>query len=261
MGDGPFQVTELYSECIKKYPHYYDEDQFAKKIRKPLEAAGLVEVVGLAKGAHGGRSGKIKATQKLLEIPIEEFIPNFDSTIPSDLKPLLKKPLDQIAKDLIGKDKYRGGIALELLSLKIIQDLSLIPRAFRLRSAQTAYAEVDLIAEGDHLLFSRWAFQCKRHISSSSAKVTLSDVAKEVGIAVHAKAHVIVVVTTGEFTQDAKDYAKEVSKATHLQFALVNGHVVNSYLKHGYKSLHEFFQNNAKEVMKLKGQQPLPAAE
>jgi hypothetical protein len=258
MEEGPFAVTELLSECIHKYPHLYDDDQFAKKIRNPLIAAGLVEVNGLAKGAHGGRSGKITASTKLLEIPVEEFIPSFDSAIPTDLKPLLKTPLDRIEKDLKGSDKYKGGIALELLSLKIIQDLSLVPRGFRLRSSQTAYAEVDLIAEGDHLMFSRWAFQCKRHIHNSSSKVTLSDVAKEVGIAVHAKAHVVVVITTGEFTQDAREYANEVSKATHLQFALVNGQVVNRYLKVGLKAIIEFFQNNAKEVMKLKGEQPLP---
>ncbi len=46
-------------------------------------------------------------------------------------------------------------------------------------NARSLERKVDLIAEGAHLLFSRWLFQCK----ATKSTVQLSDLAKEIGMA------------------------------------------------------------------------------
>lgn len=258
---GPFQVKDLLRECMDAHPHLFDDAQFAKQIRQPLEKGGWLEVTGLAKGIHGGRSGNIQGTKKLLDIPIEEVIPDFQQVIPSELRSKLQTPLDELSVDLFGANTHKAGLALELLALRMIIDLGLDPRHFRLRSAETAHAEVDLIAEGAHLLFSRWTFQCKRYGRETNTKLRLSDVAKEVGIAVFSKAHVIVMVTTTDFSRDAIAYADEVTRATHLQFVFVNGRVVDEYLKEGKDALWRHFKGNAIDVMTMKREQPLPRGE
>ena len=258
---GPFQVKDLFRECMEAHPHLFNDAQFAKQVRQPLEKGGWLEATGLATGAHGGRSGNIQGTKKLLDIPIEEVIPDFQQVIPPELRSKLQTPLDELSVDLFGTDTHRAGLALELLALRMIIDLGLDPRHFRLRSAQTAYAEVDLIAEGAHLLFSRWTFQCKRYGRDTDTKLGLGDVAKEVGIAVFSKAHVIVMVTTTDFSRDAIAYADEVTRATHLQFVFVNGRVVDDYLKEGKDALWRHFKGNAIDVMTMKREQPLPKGE
>ena len=258
---GPFQVSALLRECMTSHPHLFDEAQFAKKVRQPLLDGGWVLAVGLAKGAHGGRSGQIEGTPKLLDIPVSQVLPDFDQVVPADLRAKLNTPLDELAIDLFGADTYKAGFALELLALRMIMDLGLEPRNFRLRSAQTAFAEVDLIAEASHLLFSRWTFQCKRYGRETKTKLSLGDVAKEVGIAIYAKAHVVVMVTTTDFSKDAKDYALEVTRATHLQFVFVNGKIIENYLKVGRDALWAHFQANARDVMNTKRDQPLPKSE
>lgn len=258
---GPFQVKNLFRECMEAHPHLFNDAQFAKQVRQPLEKGGWLEATGLATGTHGGRSGNIQGTKKLLDIPTEEVIPDFEQIIPPELRSKLQTPLDELSVDLFGADTHKAGLALELLALRMIIDLGLDPRHFRLRSAQTAYAEVDLIAEGAHLLFSRWTFQCKRYGRDTNTKLGLGDVAKEVGIAVFSKAHVIVMVTTTDFSKDAIAYAEEVTRATHLQFVFLNGRVVDEYLKEGKDALWHHFKGNAIDVMTMKREQPLPKGE
>lgn len=256
----PFYVSALVTRCLSNYAYLFDEDQFAKDVRKPLTDAGWITVSGLGKGKQGGRSGNVEGTQKLLDIPLGDIHPDFDQVIPSELRSKLQTPLSDIEVDLFGLDKHKAGLALELLSLRMILDLGLSPRHFRLRSSQTAYAEVDLIAEAAHLLFSRWTFQCKRYSGDEKAtKVGLSEVAKEVGIAVFSRAHVVVMVTTSDFSRDAKNYAAEVSRATPLQFVFVDGSVLKEYLAKGSQVLHTHFHKSAAEVMSVKRSQPLPS--
>lgn len=256
---GPFAASPLLRQCLLQYPDLFDPGQFAKKIRQPLEQSGWLEITGLAGGPHGGKSGMVAGTPKLLDIPIERFVPDFDAAVPPELREKLQTPPEVIQADLLSDDKYRGGLALELLALRMVLDLGLDPRHFRLRSAQSAHAEVDLIAEGAHLMFSRWTVQCKRYAAGTN--VQLADVAKEMGIAVYAKAHVVVMVTTSDFTSSARAYADEVTLSQPIQFLFIPGSVVTAYLKDGKDALLEHVRENAKQVMSRKRRQPLPAEE
>lgn len=258
---GPFDVSGLYTECQATHPHAFKGASLAALVKDPLEAGGWIELSGVAKAsstmgkAPGGKSGWVTGTTKLLDIPIERVVPNFDSAVPPDLRSKLQTPLEQIKQWLGGADTHKGGLALELLVLRIILDLRLSPRDFRLRSKDSAFAEVDVTAEGSHLLFSRWTFQCKRIQESNN--VGLSDVAKEVGIAVYMRAHVIAMVSTGGFTSEALNYAREVAKATHLQFVFIDKAVIHAYLTKGPVPLHDFVMSNAARVFTEKQTQPI----
>lgn len=242
---GPFQARDLLQECLETHPHLFSEDQFARSIRQPLERDGWLTTVGLAQGPQGGKSGKVAGTEKLLSIPLEKVIPDFDQLVPADLRRRIRTPLKEILNDLDGSDDHKGGLALELLALRMILDLRLEPRGFRLRSRDTAFAEVDVTAEGRHLLFSRWVFQCKR----VKGKVGLSEVAKEVGIAVYTRAHVVVMISTSDFSEDAYQFARQIARITPLQFLFLPGHVVREYLLEGPNFLRQHVLANAGTAM------------
>jgi len=121
-------------------------------------------------------------------------------------------------KDLRSVDTHVKGIALELLALRIAFLLDLKPRPLRLRSRQTGGIEVDLVAEGERLLFSRWQVQCK-----NTSELHADDLAKEVGNAQLLKSHVILMVTTGRVPQSVRVLARRINEETHLQVAFLAG--------------------------------------
>ena len=90
--------------------------------------------------------------------------------------------------------------------------------ATRLRASATGGAEVDLIFESARLVFSRWQVQCK-----NTSRVSLEDVAKEVGLTHLLKSNLIVVVSTGEIGASARSFANKVMGDTNLCLVLVNG--------------------------------------
>jgi len=239
-------------ECLRDYPHQFDEDQLSKKVLRPLEAGGWLSLGARSEG-RGAKSGQVSAAAKLLDIPFSAIVPDFDAVVPADLREKIDLPRPEIQRLLNSASPNDRGLGLELLALRMLIDLGLDPRSFRQRSRDTAYAEVDLTAEGKQLLFSRWNIQCK----CVKSRVSLSDVAKEVGLAIYAKSHVVMVVTTGDFSREAVNYAREITADTHLQFVLVNGAAVKGYLQTGPASLHAFVQKNAARVMAEKRNQPI----
>lgn len=248
-------TKQVYDECLAEHPALFDSDQLQKKVVKPLEDDGWLTVQRAA-GRQGGKSGTVTACTKLLNIPMDALLPDYDAAIPGDLKSKINTPLADIRKLLKSASKNERGVGLELLSLRLLIDLGLNPRGFRVRSSDTGGAEVDLIAEGQHLLFSRWTVQCK-HTTSS---VHLAAVAKEVGIAMFSRSHVVVMISTNKFTQQAKDFARHITETTHLQFVFLDKASIDGYLKNGPQSLHKHFRENAKLVMQLKRAQPVEPA-
>jgi hypothetical protein len=247
-------AKQVIDECLRDHRARFDEDQFRAKVIKPLADAGWIEVPDAATSAgRGGKSGPIKPTAKLLGIPLEAILPDFNQIVPADLRAKIDLPRSEVRRLLGSSQTYEKGLGLELLALKMILDIGLEPRAFRLRCRDTAHAEVDLTAEGKNLLFSRWNFQCK----CMTSKVSLGDVAKEVGLAIYSKAHVVAVVTTSDFSSAALAYVREVTATTHLQFLLVTGAIVRKYLDNGPVALLDHVAANAASVMLQKRGQPI----
>ncbi len=252
-GGSPLPAKQIIDECLRDHRGYFDEDQIRAKIVNPLAQAGWIELPQSRSAGRGGKSGTIAPTERLMGIPIEAVLPDFDQIIPADLRSKIDLPASEVKKLLSSKETYDRGLGLELLALKMILDIGIEPRAFRLRSRDTAYAEVDLTAEGKNLLFSRWNFQCK----CVRSKVSLGDVAKEVGLAIYTKAHVVAVVTTSDFSSEAIAYAREITQTTHLQFLFINGAVVDRYLEKGASVLLDHVSKNAASVMAQKRSQPI----
>ncbi|WP_174273699.1 restriction endonuclease [Sphingomonas bacterium] len=247
-------AKQVIDECLREHRARFDEDQIRSKIINPLIDAGWVEVpAGPSVTGRGGKSGVIIPSAKLMGIPITSVLPDFDQIIPSDLRAKIDLPRAEVQQLLESRDTYERGLGLELLALKMILDIGLEPRAFRLRSRDTAHAEVDLTAEGKNLLFSRWNFQCK----CITNRVSLGDVAKEVGLAIYSKAHVVAVVTTSDFSSEAIAYVREITQATHLQFLLINGVIVKGYLDKGASVLLDYVAANAARVMAQKRNQSI----
>ena len=240
-------------ECLRDHYAYFDDDQLSAKVTRPLADLGWIELSGRSGRSSGGKAGTVTATKKLLDIPFDQVIPDFDAIIPADLRQKIDTPRDEIKRLLASDAKHDRGLGLELLALRMLIDLNLQPRSFRQRSKDTAYAELDLTAEGSSLLFSRWNWQCK----CVTQRVPLSDVAKEVGLAIYSRSHVVALVTTSDFSREAIAYAKEITSATHLQFLFVNGAVIDAYLNRGSAVLLEHVAGNAADVMRQKRQQPI----
>ena len=125
---------------------------------------------------------------------------------------LLTKPIDDILLELDAEDRYQAGLALEALAFKLMRILGMDYIATRLRNiSATGGAEVDLIFHSSRLVYSRWQVQCK-----NTARVSLDDVAKEVGLTHFLKSNVIVMVSTGDIGGDARRFANKVMQESNL---------------------------------------------
>ena len=85
----------------------------------------------------------------------------------------------------------------------------------------------------------------------------MGDVAKEVGLAIYSRSHVVAMVTTSDFSREALKYAREITTSTHLQFVFITGALIERYLAGGPAVLLDHVTRNAAEVMVLKRQQPI----
>lgn len=226
----------------------FPEGYLRKKVIEPLTDDGWIEAQGTGSG-RGGDSGSVKALPQLMDIKIP--LPIYTvSSVPIDLRDKLDMPLDVVFNELKATDTYVKGIALELLSLRIARDIGLFPVCFRERSNKTQGAEVDIIANGVHLHYSRWLIQCK-----NTKNVHVSDIAKEVGMAVVLKAHVIAIVTTGKIGSTVRQYADGLASASTLQAVLIDGDLLREYKNKGAAAIIDYLSNSAYRVLKLKDSQ------
>lgn len=139
------------------------------------------------------------------------------------------------------------GKALELLAIYLARLVDLDFRGWRIRSADTGGAEVDAIVEGARLIFSRWQIQAK-----NTTHVRLDDVAKEVGLSLtFIYSNVVMIVTTGEFTRDARSYANHVMKTCNLNVVLLNGANLER-ISQDPTSIVAVLNDKAEQAMKVK---------
>ena len=196
-------------------------------------------------GGRGGKGGLISPTAKALELEIAAVDELALGTIPVDLQIHLSRPTESILADLESADINVKGVALELLALRLATDFGLSPVELRLRGGDTGGAEVDLVAEGAQLHFSRWLFQCKNQVSV----VPVSVLAKEVGMATLLRAQVVVIVTTGVFARSVLEYARRTSETTALQVILVDGSSLARYRLHGAAELRSELHRSALQAV------------
>jgi site-specific DNA-methyltransferase (cytosine-N4-specific) len=120
-------------------------------------------------------------------------------------------------------------------------------KEWRIQSERTGGAEVDAIVEGARLIFSRWQVQAK-----NTATVDLEDVAKEVGLALPLLySNVILMVTTGDFTADARSYAERVMRNSSLNIILLGGAELEQ-ISQDPTDIVPILNSKAEHVMQLK---------
>jgi site-specific DNA-methyltransferase (cytosine-N4-specific) len=223
----------------------FPEGRLRMSVLDPLVKDGWIKTKGTG-GGRGGDSGEIQPLNQLLDLKIKLPIDGM-TAIPVDLRDKLAIPINKIFEDLKSEDRHIKGVALELLALRLTSDIGLFPVCFRERSAKTQGAEVDVIANGVNLHYSRWLIQCK-----NTPQVHVHDIAKEVGMAVVLKAQVITLVTTGQIGRSVRTYADGLSSSSSLQAVLIDGELLNKYKSSGASVVIDWLRGNAYRVLTLK---------
>ncbi|MBI2195130.1 MAG: restriction endonuclease [Planctomycetes bacterium] len=215
---GPFRSNELERLAALTYGVKFDEKALPKKVLYPLQKVGYIDLVrGTKMVGRGAKPFLVTATEKLVKQLIVPLLDALEKQAHPELRKLLRKPLAEILDDIKSEDKHLRGLALEAMGFYLMRLIELNYIATRLRGTATGGAEVDLIFEGTRLIFSRWQIQCK-----NSSRVSLDDVAKEVGLTHLLKSNVVVIVSTGEIGAEARRYSQHVMNTSNLDIILID---------------------------------------
>ena len=218
-GGGPHTSNGIEALAAAVYGVAFNEKNLPKQVLYPLQDAGYIELErGTSESGRGAKPFLVRATRKLAVDLIEPLIEQLERQTLPDLRPLLRKPLAEIRREMLSGDRHVRGLALEALACKLMRLIDMTYVATRLRGSVTGGAEVDLIFESARLVFSRWQVQCK-----NTARVSLDDVAKEVGLTHLLHSNVIVMVSTGTIGGEARRYANKIMADSSLCIVMIDG--------------------------------------
>ena len=204
-----------------------DRANMPKTFLKPLQEAGLIEYE--TRGTSGGKTSLLRTTDrfdtKILRPFIARTIKHLD---PSLIAYYRRRPTD-IRDDLVSNNRNTKGEALEALAIWVMRLLGLRFVAWRKRAAdETAHAEVDVLLAGTlGNVPTRWQVQCK---NTPSGRVSLEDIAKEVGISLVTKATIVLIFANCPVTTPARNYAQEVMKHTALTVMILDSDDLNEII-------------------------------
>lgn len=215
---GHYSSNEIARLATTTYGVRFDEKGLPKQVLYPLERAGFIALERSTREAgRGAKPSTVKPTARLVAEVITPLIEQLEQQVHADLRPMLRKPLAEVLAELPSEDRHIRGLALEALAFKLMHLLDMTYIATRLRGQATGGAEVDLVFESARLVFSRWQVQCK-----NTGRVSLDDVAKEVGLTHFLKSNVIVMVSTGEIGAEARRYANKIMTDSNLAVVMVD---------------------------------------
>lgn len=241
----PQPATEITKLATATYGVRFPDKSLPKLVLHALEEAGYIFTTKTTTG-RGGRPFDVAPTEKLKAEIIVPLLEQLKGLVDPKLLDLLGKPLVVILKEIESSDRYVSGLALEALAFKLMRTLAMDFVATRLRVADTGGAEVDLIFQSARLVFSRWQVQCK-----NTARVSLDDVAKEVGLTQFLKSNVVIIITTGEVGSQARRFANHVMRTSNLCVVLITGGDLES-LKENPAFIVDAFRREAEHAMTLK---------
>jgi len=246
-GGGPHFSNDIERLAAATYGVVFNEKNLPKQVLYPLRNAGYIDLErGTKKAGRGAKPFLVTATGKLAADIITPLIEQLEQQTQADLRPLLRKPLNEIREEMDSKDRYIRGLALEALAFKLMRLIDLAYVATRLRGSATGGAEVDLIFESARLVFSRWQVQCK-----NTARVSLDDVAKEVGLTHFLKSNAIVMVSTGEIGGEARRYANKIMSDSNLCIVMVDRNDL-ALIEARPAAIVDVFTREARHAMDLK---------
>ena len=217
-GGGPHSSNDIEHLAASTYGVSFNEKNLPKQVLYPLQEAQYISLErGTKEAGRGAKPFLVTATDKLSADMITPLIEQLEQQTQADLRPLLRKPLKRIREELNSKNRHIRGLALEALAFKLMRLIDLTYVATRLRGEATGGAEVDLIFESARLVFSRWQIQCK-----NTARVSLDDIAKEVGLTHFLKSNAIVMVSTGRIGDEARRYANKIMADSNLCIVMLD---------------------------------------
>lgn len=245
--NSPHLSNDIEKLAAATYGINFNEKNLPKQVLYPLRDAGYITLErGTKENGRGAKPFLIKATDKFNTELIIPLLQQLERQAQTDLRPLLRKPIKEIQDELGSSDRHIRGLALEALAFKLMRLIDLTYVATRLRGAATGGAEVDLIFESARLFFSRWQVQCK-----NTSRVSLDDVAKEVGLTHFLKSNVIVMVSTGQIGGEARRYANKVMADSNLCVVMVDSKDL-AMIEERPATIVDIFKREALHAMDLK---------
>lgn len=223
----------------------FPEKSLPKLVLNALVESGYITAEKTTTG-RGAKPFQVAPTDKLIADVVEPLLEQLEKQVDPKLLALLRTPLSEILEEIGNKDRHKSGLALEALAFKIMRLLDMTYVATRLRANQTGGAEVDLVFQSARLVFSRWQIQCK-----NTARVSLDDVAKEVGLTHFLKSSAIVMVTTGDIGSEARRYANRIMAESNLAIVMLDGGDL-SVIGESPATIIRSFEREARHAMSLK---------
>ena len=246
-GSGPHLSNDIEHLAASTYGVRFNEKNLPKQVLYPLRDAQYITLErGTKQSGRGAKPFLVTATNKLAADIITPLIEQLEKQTQADLRPLLRKPLKEIREELDSEDRHTRGLALEALAFKLMRLIDLTYVATRLRGSATGGAEVDLIFESARLVFSRWQVQCK-----NTARVSLDDVAKEVGLTHFLKSNAIVMVSTGEIGNEARRYSNKIMADSNLCIVMLDKSDLG-LIESSPAAIVDVFTREARHAMDLK---------
>jgi site-specific DNA-methyltransferase (cytosine-N4-specific) len=194
-----------------------DVPAFVSAHLRPLRDLGLIETTKTT-GGRGGFGTAFKATDLFEQRVVQALLARIRRYGFHVSGPELAKPLATIVAEMTDPagSKDSRGKALELFTLRMLLFIGL--RRIRLRERPTHSEEIDALAEGFAPVHARWQVQCK-----NTTRLSVEQAAKEVGVAVRQRSTVVLLVTTGDFTDEAIDYINDVVRNSTITIVRING--------------------------------------
>ena len=246
-GGGPHFSNDIERLAASTYGVNFNEKNLPKQVLYPLRDARYITLErGTREAGRGAKPFLVAATEKLAADIITPLIEQLEQQTHADLRPLLRKPLKEIREELDSENRHIRGLALEALAFKLMRLIDLSYVATRLRGSATGGAEVDLIFESARLVFSRWQVQCK-----NTARVSLDDIAKEVGLTHLLKSNAIVMVSTGEIGGEARRYSNRVMADSNLCIVMLDKSDL-ALIESSPAAIVDVFNREARHAMDLK---------
>ena len=246
-GDGPHFSNDVEKLAVATYGAIFNEKNLPKQVLYPLRDAGYVHLErGTREAGRGAKPFLVTATDKLANEIVTPLIEQIEKQTRTDLRPMLRKSLEAVRKEIESGNRHIRGLALEVLAFKIMRLVDLTYVATRLRGDVTGGAEVDLVFESARLVFSRWQVQCK-----NTARVSLDDVAKEVGLTHFLKSNAIVMISTGRIGNEARRYANRIMADSNLCIIMVDGDDL-ALVESRPAAIVDVFAREARHAMDLK---------
>lgn len=213
-----------------------------KDVIDPLANLGLIETEKTT-GGRGAKPNNVRLTSKAQSELLAPLLKSIASeTRLSEIE--LNRTFDDVVNELNHPDKHIKGKALELLAIWMIRLTSL--RFTKWRSRENGKGEVDVLAASDRFVYSRWQIQCK-----NTNKVDIDVLAKEIGLTFVTGADVVMVVTTGEFTRDAYQYAYRMMEVSRYYMILLQKDDIEA-IKRDKTNIVEILDRKARRVFAKK---------